>query len=618
MRQRAALLAGLLAVTPALAAGQVLLGPELSVNTFTTNEQRRPSVGADAAGNFVVVWDSVGQDGDGEGVFARFHDAAGAPLGSAEFRVNSWTTGDQRTARVAATAGGQFIVVWESWGQDGPAGAIFARRYDASGTPLGPEFQVSATNTQAQGIPTVATDAAGNFVVAWEGVQGDGSSYGVRARRYDAAGLPLGGEFAVNSFTSSLQWRSALASDAGGNFVVAWQSLIQDPGPSSGIYAQRYDALGAAVGGEFRVNAHTTDYQSWPALASDGDGNLVAVWSSRLQDGSGDGVFGRRYDAAGAPVGGEFAVNTYTTGNQARSVVAVGPRGQFAVVWVGDAQDGSGAGVFARHYDGSGAADAPGFPLNTFTTGNQNRPAVAVDGSGRFVAAWVGADQDGSGSGIFAQRFVPDLIFRDGFEDGTMGAWSAVSADGGDLGVSVFAGLKFTTAGLQGVVDDTAGLYVEDQSPGDEDRYRARFYFDPNGFDPGEAQNRFRTRIFVAFAEAPARRLVAIVLRRQGGAYSLRARARLDDGTRADTPFVPISDDAHVVEFDLRRATAPGAMDGSFEWAIDGAWRDLMVLDNHDAAVDFVRLGALSVKPGANGTIYWDEFESRRQGAIGP
>jgi hypothetical protein len=39
---------------------------------------------------------------------------------------------------------------------------------------------------------------------------------------------------------------------------------------------------------------------------------------------------------------------------------------------------------------------------------------------------------------------------------------------------------------------------------------------------------------------------------------------------------------------------------------------------NSLSEVDFVRMGALSVKLGASGTMYWDEFESRRQNGIGP
>ena len=44
----------------------------------------------------------------------------------------------------------------------------------------------------------------------------------------------------------------------------------------------------------------------------------------------------------------------------------------------------------------------------------------------------------------------------------------------------------------------------------------------------------------------------------------------------------------------------------------------LSSLDDVLSAVDFARLGALSVKAGASGVLHWDEFESRRQGHIGP
>jgi hypothetical protein len=40
--------------------------------------------------------------------------------------------------------------------------------------------------------------------------------------------------------------------------------------------------------------------------------------------------------------------------------------------------------------------------------------------------------------------------------------------------------------------------------------------------------------------------------------------------------------------------------------------------DNSISALDFARLGALSVKVGADGTLRWDEFESRRQNYMGP
>ena len=63
------------------------------------------------------------------------------------------------------------------------------------------------------------------------------------------------------------------------------------------------------AGAEFQVNSYTTGYQGFPAVASDENGNFVVAWSSG-QDGSGFGVFGQRFSAAGLPQGGEFQVNS--------------------------------------------------------------------------------------------------------------------------------------------------------------------------------------------------------------------------------------------------------------------------------------------------------------------
>jgi hypothetical protein len=201
----------------------------------------------------------------------------------------------------------------------------------------------------------------------------------------------------------------------------------------------------------------------------------------------------------------------------------------------------------------------------------------------------------------------------------TLFPWSAAATDDGDLSVSGVAGLNGTATGLRALVDDTAGLYVQDDTPAGEGRYRARFYFDPNGFDPGEAQAHRRTRIFIVFEEGPTRRLAAVVLRRLNGAFALMARARLDDNAQADTPFFPISDGPHSVEIDWRRSSGPEALDGSLELWIDGVpVATLSGLDNSRSAVDFARVGALSVKSGSGGEMYWDEFESRRDTYIGP
>ena len=340
-------LAFLAAPTMLLAQG-VPQGPEFRVNTFTTLGQFVPSVASDSAGNFVVAWVGVNQDGSGYGVFAQRYASTGAPLGS-EFRVNTYTTGSQTLPSVASDAAGNFVVTWMSNGQDGSGGGVFAQRYANAGIPLGGESRVNTHTALGQGGPSVASDSAGNFVVAWHSFFQDGDYAGVFAQRYASTGAPLGAEFRVNTYTTGNQVSPSVASDSTGNFVVAWHSFSQD-GSGNGVFAQRYANTGAPLSGEFRVNTHTAGIQSLASVASDSAGNFVIAWHSFGQDGSGYGVFAQRYASTGAPLGGEFRVNTYVTSDQREPSLASDSAGNFVVAWWSIGQDGSYAGVFAQRY----------------------------------------------------------------------------------------------------------------------------------------------------------------------------------------------------------------------------------------------------------------------------
>jgi cysteine-rich repeat protein len=210
-----------------------------------------------------------------------------------------------------------------------------------------------------------------------------------------------------------------------------------------------------------------------------------------------------------------------------------------------------------------------------------------------------------------------DRLLADGFESGDTAAWSAAATDGGDLTVTPAAALNGTSQGLQGVVDDTSSLFVRDDGPEDENHYRARFWLDPSAFDPGEASGAFRTRVFIGFEDNPTRRVFAVVLKRQGGQYSIRGRARRDDDSQADTAFYPIPAGPNEIFVEWIRSS--GAGDGLFRLHIEdgtmgGSGETLTGLANARSSIDSVRLGALSVKAGASGTLFWDEFLSRRRG----
>lgn len=390
------------------------VGTEFRVNTYTAGDQAYPAVCADRQGRTVVVWESTGQDGSGNAVRAQRYDGAGAPLGS-ELEVNGFTTGNQQLPSVTCDRSGGFVVVWESRDQDGDDYGVVGRKFDGAGAPSGGEFAVNTATTERQNAAATCNDADGNFVVVWQSYDQDGDGYGIFGQRFDAAGARRGTEFQVNSFTDYSQERPAVACSADGGFVVVWQGGAQD-GDGYGIFGQRLDSDGAKAGSEFRINTYTTGTQQLPVVASADGGSFVVVWESYDdQDGDGYGIFGQRFSSTGEPSGSEFRVNANTAYSQQKPAISAGAAGDFIVAW--SSPDDDGYGVFARTFDATGTpAGTAEFRVNSYTLGDQG--AVSTEGHvlsvasapGGFLIAWQSLgvtvpDQDGSGTGVYAQRY---------------------------------------------------------------------------------------------------------------------------------------------------------------------------------------------------------------------
>jgi len=315
-------------------------------------------------------------------VYGQRYDAKGLMLG-AEFPISSFEYGDKlRLPVVASDALGNFVVAW--MGRDGRRGTvgIFARRYSATGRSLGAPFRV---NTTAM-APAIASDAQGNFVVAWQSYGEDGSGFGIYIQRFGADGLPRGSELRVNQTLTGDQLRPAIASDALGNFVVSWHS--RSPGEASvDVYARRFAADGSARGGEFRVNSQLAGTQTGARISSDAAGNVVIVWTSAGGSSTTPGVYAQRYAADGTPAGLEFQVNSRTDGEDMRPAVSSDARGGFVVSWNASPRLNL-YEIFVRRYDAAGSALGPEVRVNVDRQGHQKASVVASNAQGDFVVAW--------------------------------------------------------------------------------------------------------------------------------------------------------------------------------------------------------------------------------------
>ena len=409
-----------LSVLSAIQAQPIAMGDEFQANAFTSDDQDTASLAIAEDGSFVAVWESFGQDTSFNGVYVRRFDAVGNPLGDDQ-QANTETFDEQEDADLTLLTGGGFVVVWDSAAQDGDLRGIFGQRFDAAGQSAGDEFQVNVTSLGDQNDAVVAPAADGGFLVVWETDVG-GIPENLLARRFDASGQPISGEIEVNTFSDGDQEDADVASDAAGNFVVVWESDGQD-GDLDTIVARRFDPAGQPLGDEFVVNTFTTGNQDDPDVAVHPDGRFAVAWEDDTEDSLVDAIFARYFAADGTPASAAFQVDT-DPGRQMNPRLALDHRGHAVVIWDSLDQDGAGLGVILNSFDLAGNPEGIEQVVNSTVAGDQLDPHVVVTAHGDAVAVWDSGGQDGSFVGVIGRRYNVHLLV-DGFESGDTSAWSA-------------------------------------------------------------------------------------------------------------------------------------------------------------------------------------------------
>jgi len=315
---------------------------------------------------------------------AQLYFDDGTPNGL-PFVVNSLVVDFHNGPEVLALDDGGFIVAWQAFGQDSPPvppapNGVFTQRFDANGTPVGGETLVNTTVLGEQGAPVLASYGAGGYVVAWHSRGlGPSDTYDIYAQRYLADGTPDGGEFLVNTDVTGEESTPAIVGLADGGFVITWSS--HHVGPEADVYLQRYDSSGNPVGGETLVNTTIANIQTAPSVAALEDGGYVVSW---YQLGGVTGVYAQRFDASGAPVGGEF----FVAGAGSEPTALGLSDGGFAITYTLEIASGN-TDVYMQRYFADGTLNGPAFLVNTREqNGFQFSSDVAELSGGRLVAGW--------------------------------------------------------------------------------------------------------------------------------------------------------------------------------------------------------------------------------------
>lgn len=396
----------------------VKIDSPIQINSYFTGEQRYPSISARGNGDYVVTWSSYGQDGSLWGIYAKQIFANGTT--SNEIPVNTTTNSHQMTSDVSVNASGNFVITWTAFDS---IWNVYAQRFNSDGIPNGSEFKVNTSGDIINNNPTVALDSNNNFMVTWFSVPDLVNGFDIMARKYDSTGTATTtNDFVVNTdMRLGDQVSSKVTTNDAGNFVVTWQDSSGNDGSSLGVHAKKYNSDGTSIinsvnNPEFIISKYRRKAQRAPLVAIDNSGKYSVVWDSYGQDGSEYGIYMQNFDfntntnyspisgnqigidacvgEGGICVKGEQQINSFTLNHQQEVSIATNKvNGNHVAVWVSEHQDGSGNGIFAQMYNGSGQKQGGEIQVNGIAGGEQNNVygsrAVGMDSQGNFIVVWM-------------------------------------------------------------------------------------------------------------------------------------------------------------------------------------------------------------------------------------
>lgn len=429
-------------------------GDVFLVNTYTDNDQINPSIAANPfTGGFQVVWQSDGQDGDGWGAYAQNFDADGTAVGD-EIQISNVSEGDQTNPDVAFNEDGHGSWVFETT-------TIWFNTVNI-GDPVvsGGEADNVRTRSRTFGFENVDEDdnyfndervRYGRFDPEQEGQGG-----------YDPRVISLGGDqfatgyYVEELFRNTTQYTIDEYTANIGRVIPRngqWSRVFADTDPGSRPYTQFGDL----------------------AQLQDEDFILMVSTLSETITGTGSVIqfeFFEREATNGLAMDQDFRYRLLETsglnGDVAHPRVAVLNDGSFAITWEERDQRAANEAnwdwdVFVQVFNADGSVRSPRVAVHDDTVGDQLRPEIEATADGGFVIVY----NDARTGNVIIQRFNADgqrtseatVVNESGttaddaavtvLENGSVVVtWESEDADSGGMGIAArILDLTSTNAG---------------------------------------------------------------------------------------------------------------------------------------------------------------------------
>jgi hypothetical protein len=395
--------AALAALVPATAtAALVKVADPINVapDAAVALEQYYPDVAMASDGSFAVSYSEVGDrnvGSDSERVWVQRFTAGFAKLGP---RIAVGPAQRDTQPAIAMAPDGRFAVAFQTYSPfpATPDHFVAVQRFHADGTPDGGLLVPDGANGDNDGNPpAIAMADDGRLAVAWIG-----KPAALRLLAYTASGTPAPAGVQELDSASPSDARPSIGMAGDGRFLLT-AKVNTDVGTLGGVYGWRFGADGTPSGGRATLWTGAMNYNyPEPAVGMADDGRTFLAFTGVQTAGYESDVWGRRFDAAGTPLGERFGVGDYTAYSQSGADVEVDDDGDAFIAYEG--QNGTQRWGYVRHFSPAGTPDGTEEHISTAPDGATQRIHVDSDGSARTALAYQFSNQ-GTNNEVFVARW---------------------------------------------------------------------------------------------------------------------------------------------------------------------------------------------------------------------